>query len=89
MMMCSGYSEADRGRLEQVLTVLEGKVLEGVAVDCPGGDTVLRFAGRLVLRLMSIEADCEHWFWYMPEGVLVFGPGTEWGFENVECRIEN
>jgi hypothetical protein len=25
-----------------------------------------------------IDTDCEHWFWYMPEGMLVFESGTEW-----------
>jgi hypothetical protein len=38
--------------------------------------------GRLVLRLMPIHAETyEHWFLYAPEGVLVFGPGTNWEFE--------
>jgi hypothetical protein len=75
------YSEENRERLAQVLENLEGQVLLSVSVDCPGGDTVLRFAGGVVLRLMPIEAEYEHWFLYMPEGVLVFGPGTEWGVE--------
>jgi hypothetical protein len=76
------YSEDDRGRLAEVVKSLEGQVLEGMAIDFPGGDTVLRFSGGLVLRLMPIYAeDYEHWILYMPEGSLVFGPGTRWGFE--------
>ncbi len=77
------YSEDDRSRLETVLPLLEGAVLEGVEMNLPGGDTVLRFAGRLMLRLMPIHAETyEHWFLYAPEGVLVFGPGTSWAFES-------
>jgi hypothetical protein len=77
------YSEDDRSRLEQVLPLLEGAVLEGVEINLPGGDTVLQFGGRLLLRLMPIYAETyEHWFLYTPEGVLVSGPGTNWQFES-------
>jgi hypothetical protein len=77
-----GYSEGERSRLLSVLALLEGAVLEGVQINLPGGDTVLQFAGRLMLRLMPIHAETyEHWFLYTPEGVLVSGPGTHWQFE--------
>jgi hypothetical protein len=76
------YSEDDRSRLEQVLPLLEGAVLEAVDMNLPGGDTVLQFAGRLILRLMPIYAETyEHWFLYTPAGTLVFGPGRNWQFE--------
>jgi hypothetical protein len=76
------YSEDSRSRLEQVLPLLEGKKLEDVEINFPNGDTLLRFAGRLVLRLMPIYSeDYEHWMFYTPEGVLVFGSGTNWSFE--------
>jgi hypothetical protein len=77
------YSEDDRSRLEKVVGVLEGKRLEQVEIHFPSGDTVLHFSGRLILRLMPIHADrYEHWMFYTPEGTLVFGPGTDWQFED-------
>jgi hypothetical protein len=76
------YSEDSRSRLEQVLPLLEGKKLEDIEINFPNGDTLLHFAGRLVLRLMPIYSETyEHWFFYTPEGVLVFGSGTNWSFE--------
>jgi hypothetical protein len=78
------YSEDDRSRLEKVVGVLEGEILEQVEIHFPSGDTVLHFSGRLILRLMPIHAERhEHWLFYMPEGTLVFGPGRDWQFEGV------
>ncbi|NJR40043.1 MAG: hypothetical protein HC781_16005 [Leptolyngbyaceae cyanobacterium CSU_1_4] len=75
-------SEDSRSRLEKVLPLLEGKILEDIEINFPSGDTLLHFAGRLVLRLMPVHSETyENWFLYTPDGVLVFGPGTGWCFE--------
>ena len=76
------YSEDDRSRLTTIVHVLNGKSLESVEINFPHGDTLLHFSGRLILRLIPIHAHhYEHWMLYIPEGVLVFGPGTNWQFE--------
>jgi hypothetical protein len=76
------YSEDSRSRLVQVLPLLEGKKLEDIEINFPNGDTLLRFEGGLVLRLMPIYSETyEHWLLYTPDGVLVFGSGTNWSFE--------
>ena len=76
------YSEDDRSRLMSIVHVLNGKSLESVEINFPHGDTLLHFSGRLILRLIPIHAhNYEHWMLYIPEGILVFGPGTDWQFE--------
>jgi hypothetical protein len=76
------YSEDERSRLASIVHVLNGKSLESVEINFPHGDTLLHFSGRLILRLIPIHSQTyEHWMLYTPEGVLVFGPGTEWQFE--------
>jgi hypothetical protein len=76
------YSEDDRSRLASIVHVLNGKSLESVEINFPHGDTLLHFSGRLILRLIPIHSEnYEHWMLYTPEGVLVFGPGTNWQFE--------
>lgn len=76
------YSEDDRSRLTNIVHVLNDKSLESVEINFPHGDTLLHFSGRLILRLIPIHAhNYEHWMLYLPEGVLVFGPGTNWQFE--------
>jgi hypothetical protein len=76
------YCEDSRSRMAKALQMLEGKTLEDIEIHLPGGDTLLRFEGGLLLRLMPTHSeDYEHWMLYTPEGVLVFGAGTNWSFE--------
>lgn len=76
-------SEDAREVLEQAVTRLEGRVLEGIDVTGPALETVWWFERRLALRLFPIfSRDFEHWLLYLPGGdVLAAGPGTSWSVE--------